>query len=113
MATLIFDIETVGERWDELDEVTQHTLLRWVERSSRTEEEQQAREQDVKEGLGFSPLTGHIVAIGVYDLERQQGAVYYQGEGDEVDEPLGEYVLKQRREQAMLVDFWDGAKSYD
>jgi len=113
MATLIFDIETVGERWEDLDEVTQKSLSRWVDKTARNTEEQTVLQEDLKDGLGFSPLTGSIVAIGLYDLERRQGAVYYAGAGTEVDERDGEYVLKQRSEQQMLQEFWEGARSYD
>lgn len=113
MSTLIFDIETIGEKWDALDTDTQKVLTRWVLRTAKTEGEKEAFEKDIKEGLGFSPLTGSIVAIGLYDLERKQGAVYYQGNGTERDEFFGEYVFKQRSEREMLEDFWEGAKSYD
>ncbi|HMO78542.1 MAG TPA: ribonuclease H-like domain-containing protein, partial [Candidatus Paceibacterota bacterium] len=54
-----------------------------------------------------------IVAIGVYDLERQSGAVYYSGLGTEADERVGEYVYKQRNEATMLAEFWEGARHYD
>ncbi len=113
MATLIFDIETVGESFDEMDETTQEVLSRWVVRTAKDETSKDAQLQDLKEGLGFSPLTGKIVAIGLYDLERKQGAVYYTGYGTEVDGMEGAYVLKQRSEKEMLEDFWEGAKSYD
>jgi len=113
MKTLIFDIETVGERWEGLDEVTQTTLLRWVEHSGRSIEEKVALKDDVKSGLGFSPLTGFIVAIGLYDLERRSGVVYFTGSGTEADEKVGEYVYKQRSEAEMLSEFWDGARHYD
>lgn len=113
MATLIFDIETVGEPWETLDETTQTSLTRWVERTAKTEQERIAALKDLREGLGFSPLTGFIVAIGVYDTERKQGAVYYTGDGTERDEHVGDFVLKQRSERQMLEDFFEGARSYD
>ncbi len=113
MATLIFDIETVGESFDEMDVTTQEVLSRWVVRTAKDEVSRESQLQDLKQGLGFSPLTGKIVAIGLYDLERKQGAVYYTGEGIEADTTNGEYVLKQRSEKEMLEDFWEGAKSYD
>ena len=113
MATLVFDIETVGERWDELDELTQQTLTRWIDRTARTEEERTARMQDVKEGLGFSPLTGSVVSVAVYDVEREQGAVYYSAGTEVVDERRAAFVYKVRSEAALLRDFWDGARSYD
>jgi uncharacterized protein YprB with RNaseH-like and TPR domain len=113
MATLVFDIETVGETWEDIDRVTQDVLLRWVRKTSASKIEEAALTTDLKENLGFSPLTGKIVAIGVYDIERKQGAVYYTGEGTEADVEVGGYILKQRSEKEMLQDFWEGAKSYD
>lgn len=113
MPTLIFDIETVGERWDDLDEITQQTLTRWVDRTARNEEERTARVQDIKDGLGFSPLTGYVVSIAVYDLERAQGAVYYSADSDLADEEAGGFVYKQRTEATMLRDFWEGGRLYD
>ena len=113
MATLIFDIETVGERWDELDGVTQSMLTRWSERTARSNEERVSALKDVQEGLGFSPLTGFIVAVGVYDLERKKGAVYYTGEGTERDEEVDGFIIKQRSERQLLEDFFEGARSYD
>ena len=112
MPTLIFDIETVGEQWDELDETTQESLTRWIERSARNEEERDARIADIKQGLGFSPLTGSVVSIAVYDRERSQGAVYYRGEGNEEEYTADGFIYKQRDEAAMLEDFWEGARSY-
>jgi 3'-5' exonuclease len=113
MATLVFDIETVGEDWNGLDMTTQGMLTRWVERTARNEEERAVGLRDIQEGLGFSPLTGSVVAIGLYDLERRQGVVYYHDdkEGDETE--YGEFLLKSRTEKEMLEDFWDGAQSYD
>ncbi len=114
MATLIFDIETVGEKWDDLDLTSQEVLTRWIDKTAKGEEDHAAQLEDLKDGLGFSPLTGFIVAIGLYDLERKRGVVFYddKGRGDEESEHEG-YVLKPRSEKQMLQDFWDGAKKYD
>lgn len=112
MATLVFDIETVGESWNSLDSTTKEILSRWVLRTAKSEAEREIEMKDLREGLGFSPLTGQIVAIGLYDLERKQGVVYYQSDhGEEIQD--GEYTLKPRTEKDMLEDFWEGAKSYD
>lgn len=113
MATLVFDIETIGEEWEALDATTQEVLSRWSKKAAKNAQEEAALLADLKEGLGFSPLTGTVVAIGVYDLERRVGAVYYTGAGNEKDVQEGEYILKQRSERQMLEDFWEGAKSYD
>lgn len=112
MATLVFDIETVGETWDQLDVITQEVLTRWINKTSKNHDEHEVLLADIKNGLGFSPLTGMVVAIGLYDVERAQGVVYYQGE-ECADEVCGEFILKSRTERDMLEDFWEGAKSYD
>ncbi len=82
MSTLIIDIETVGEAWDSFDTVTKDVLTRWLRKTTTDEEEYQAKLADMQSGLGFSPLTGFVVALGVYDLERKQGTVYYQNDGE-------------------------------
>lgn len=113
MATLIFDIETVGEVWNTFDITTKEVLMRWVKRTTKTENEREAGEKDIREGLGFSPLTGSIVAIGLYDLERCHGLVYYCGLGNDTEIEYGDFIFKVRSEKEMLEDFWEGAKSYD
>lgn len=113
MSTLIFDIETVGEKWEDFDNITKEVLTRWVNKTARNPDEKNALQEDIKAGLGFSPLTGFVVAIGLYDLERKQGVVYYIGNGDEKDEENGEYLYKQRSEEKMLMEFWEGAQHYD
>ncbi len=112
MRTLVLDIETVGENWDSLDETTKGVLSRWVDRTAKTDDEHEAEMKDLREGLGFSPLTGEIVAIGLYDLERMQGVVYYQSEESE-ESTEGGCTLKPRSEKEMLVALWEGAKEYD
>ncbi len=114
MATLIFDIETIGEDFDALDQTTQEILTRWIKRDAENGEGYKALLTDVKEGLGFSPLTGEIVAIGVLDGEKNKGAVYFQSPGDKkgaFDE--GAYKYEPLSEKAMLEKFWAITEKYD
>lgn len=111
MATLVFDIETVGKPWNSFDSVTQSEVTKWVQKTSSTQEEKELRINQIKNELGFSPLTGEVVALGVYDVERNLGSVYFQGnEKDFTDEM---FVYKARSEKQILEDFWDTALSYD
>lgn len=113
MSRLVFDIETIGEDWSALDETSQHMLTRWIEKESKDEEELAARLAEVKDGLGFSPLTGQIVAIGVYDCDRERGCVYYQAPGAKHKETEeGNIKFKPASERDMLEQFWLGAKNY-
>ncbi len=113
MATLVFDIKTVGESWSDLDEVTQGALTNWITKQSHTKVHYEKELEEVKNQLNFSPLTGEIVALGMYDLERSLGAVYYTGGKAEEPSIEGEFTYKARTERELLEDFWEGARSYD
>src|SRR3954471_17523983 len=104
---LVFDIETVGEEWESFDDATKEQLSRWLLRESRDEVEFNAGLEDIKNGLGFSPLTGFIVAIGVFDTEKEKGAVFYSG-SSEAAEDFEEEGIKYRAlsEKEMLESFW-------
>ncbi|MDE2173616.1 MAG: ribonuclease H-like domain-containing protein [Patescibacteria group bacterium] len=113
MSTLIFDIETVGENFDELDQTTQDQLTRWIRETSGSEDEYEHALESVKEGMGLSPLTGQIVAIGVLDASRGKGAVFYQSKDMEKESEENGIKFKPMSEKEMLEAFWDGAREYD
>jgi hypothetical protein len=114
MPTLIFDIETVGEDFDALDETTQESLTQWIRKSADDEEEYERELADLKAGLGFSPLTGEIVAIGVLDYAKSEGAVYFQApSADLKDTEEGGIKFRPMSEKEMLEQFWKLAKTYD
>jgi 3'-5' exonuclease len=114
MATLIFDIETVGEDFAALDETTKESLSRWIKRESGNDDEYQAALKDLEEGLGFSPLTGEIVAVGVLDAERGKAAVYYQpADATDTDFEEADTKYEALSEAEMLRKFWDIAGKYD
>ncbi len=110
---LIIDIETIGHDFDSFDEATQENLTRWIKAESESEEEYQVALQNLKEGLGFSPLTGEIVAIGVLDHHKQQGVVYFQAPDAGLSETTeGAITYKPMTEAGMLEAFWKGALQY-
>ena len=114
MASLIFDIETIGENFESLDETTQDILTAWIKKESSSEEDYKAALEGLKNGLGFSPLTGEIVAIGVLDNERNQGVIYYQDpSGKQKETSEKNFKFKPCSEKEMLESFWAGAKNYD
>lgn len=114
MARLIFDIETIGENFDAMDETTQHMLTRWTKQESKSEEEYRAKLTDIKNGLGFSPLTGEIVAIGMVSSDADVGAVYFQAPGmPSVDFEENGIKYKVMNEKEMLEAFWKIVQRYD
>jgi len=60
----------------------------------------------------FLVTNATITAIGVYDVERKQTAVYYNTEILEETEGVVR-LHKPRTEKEMLEDFWIGATDYD
>ena len=111
---LIFDIETVGADFDSFDKTTQEALTRWIKKESESEEEYQESLKELKEGLGFSPLTGEIVVIGTLDYATNQGGIYFQAPGQNIEELTEEGIkFKQMTEKEMLEHFWQIAYRYD
>ena len=103
---LVFDIETVGADFESLDEQAQEYLTK----TAKTDEELAA----AKEGMGFSPLTGQVVAIGALNPDSRKGAVFYQAPGYEPsdsDEDEIRYV-RVRDEKTLLERFWETAAHY-
>tara|TARA_Y100000310_G_scaffold345807_1_gene470258 strand:+ start:1783 stop:2466 length:684 start_codon:yes stop_codon:yes gene_type:complete len=105
MSKLVFDIETIGEDFGKIDKITQKILLK----KAKTKEEKDG----VKNKLVFSPFTGEIVAIGVLDVDKEKGAVYFQAPDKKIKEQEENGVkLKAMSEPEMLKNFWHGAENY-
>lgn len=114
MAALIFDIETVSEDFNALDETTKDVLTKWIKRESSTEAEYEKLLEDLKQGLGFSPLTGEVVVIGMMNPETEKGEIYLQAPGETINEFEEDgFTFKPMSEKEMLRNFWEVAKSYD
>jgi len=113
MSKLIFDIETIGEDFDSLDKMTQEVLTYWIKKDANSEEEYEVSLIDLKSRLGFSPLTGEIVAIGILDYEKDKGVVYFQAPDKKVDVfEENNIKFKPMTEKEMLENFWSGIKEY-
>ena len=110
--TLVFDIETVGEPFEELDAATQEAFLKPLHHVP-TEEEVQRRRELLKSGMGISPLTGFVVAIGMEDVEAGRQAVYFTDPnrlGEEWEEDSVQFRVLSERD--MLAAFWKVADHY-
>ena len=112
MQKLVFDIETIGEDFNKLHKTTQSVLTRCIKKESKNEKEYECALEDLKDGLGFSPLTGEIVAIGLLDSDEDRGAIYYQDPDNTNNNELEEEGIKYKAytEKEMLEKFWEIAK---
>jgi len=113
MPKLVFDIETIGRDWEALDELTKKDLTRWVKRELETDESFSFKTDNIKEEMGLSPLTGEIVSIAFYDVEREAGAVYFQApEGGAIAFEENGIKYQSMTEVEMLDAFWKIAQKY-
>lgn len=103
MSRIIFDIETAGKDFGSLDPAVQDYLLRWAD----TEEEK----AEVRDSLSFYPVTAEIIAIGLYDPDKNRGSVLFQNNADPLL-PFEEDSVRYETgtEQEILEKFWHEVK---
>jgi len=111
---LVFDIEMIGEDFDSFDELTKKDLTKHLPDPKKYPEQYEEAMKELKDKLVFSPLTGQIVAIGVYDPAEDKGAVYYDA-GNTKPEDIEEDGIKYTAmtEAEMLTKFWTLAEITD
>ena len=105
MATVVFDIETVGEDFEALDEMSKDYFLKFAQ----TDEEIAA----AKDSLSFFPVTAQIVTIGMIEVETNKSFVYFQNGGTSPEKFVeGETTFISGNEKQILTLFWDQFKTY-
>ncbi len=110
---IVLDIETIGKDFESFDEMSREYLLKFAE----TEEEI----KEAKESLGFSPLTGEIVAIGMLNPDTEKGAIFFQAPANpgsshtDPPEPFEKNGIQfiADTENGILKRFWEAVKNYD
>ncbi len=113
MGKIVLDIETKGEDWEKMDKITQQNLLRWTEREYFSPEEKEHYQENIKKELALSPLTGEIVALGVLDIEKDKGVVYYQNKESAEEKEEQGIKYKPASEKEILKNFWRLAALYE
>ena len=104
--TMVFDIETVGKKFEELDEVEQDYLLNNLEKATEDKEE-------AKKKTGLYSIFGKVCAIGAFNPGTQKGMVLLLGE-EELSPEKENYTYKVfKTEKELLTDFWVIAKEYE
>lgn len=112
--TLVFDIETAGIDFDDLDEWNQDYFLNTLEKytlekaKTKTEGKKEASQR-----TGLYPLYGQVVSIGMYNPENDKGMVLTQGleEVKIKDDKFSCQVFEN--EKLLLENFWKLYIKYD
>ena len=107
MASVVFDIETVGVEWESLDDA-QRTYL---QKNVRTEEERLR----LPELLSLWPLTGRIVVLAMVNPETRRGRVWYEKNDGRLEETSadGLFTFVGDTEPAFLAEFWSAIVRFD
>jgi hypothetical protein len=107
VASVVFDIETVGVDWHSLDDA-QRTYL---EKNAKTDEER----RKLPELLSLWPFTGRIVVLAMVNPESGRGRVWYEktdGRSEEVTSD-GLFQLIGDAEPVFLAEFWKAIARFD
>ena len=98
---IVFDIETIGNRFEDYDHDTQKYFLKFVKNESEYEQAVLA--------LNFSGFTGEIVCIALYDVRNKMKRVFYRADKEEIFESenkdLQYFALTNEAE--ILQKFWE------
>ncbi|MEW5805672.1 MAG: ribonuclease H-like domain-containing protein [Patescibacteria group bacterium] len=110
MNKLVFDIETAGEKFEDLDETSKELLDQRFKKRAQTEEELEL----FRTQLSFYPETSKIVAIGMLNPDTEKGTALYLAEkaGEAIQEKGIEYQ-PITSEKELLEKFWQIALSYE
>jgi DNA polymerase elongation subunit (family B) len=106
--TLVFDIETVGKKFEELDHKEQDYLLHNLNKDDD--------EEIAKSKTALWSLFGFVCAIGCYNPHTNKGMVLALTPGEALDlKPESEdYIYKSfATEKELLEEFWKIAESYE
>ena len=107
MATVVFDIETVGGSWDALDDGQRTYLQKYV----RNEEER----AKLPEMMSLWPLTGKIVVLAMLNPDTGRGRVWYEKNDGRLEETSadGLFTFVGDTEPAFLAEFWSAIVRFD
>ena len=106
MNKIVFDIETSGVDWEDLDGEQQKYLLKFTKDEDEVEQ--------VKQRLALSALTAEIVCIGMLNPDTGKGAVYYR-DNDEIEEKefFEENIFYIAGSEAEILEkFWASMRHY-
>ncbi len=113
MRRIVFDIETCSYPFESLTESQQEYLLRSAEKEKTEEDKVEKREEAIRY-TSLYPFTAIVVAIGIFDVEKEKSFVYYNEEGgEEWSSEEKKIQYKGLSETEMIKSFWRIAEVAD
>lgn len=106
MKTVVFDIETVGLPWLDLDPMLRESLTRGATDG--------AEYRKRKDWRSLSPYAAKVIVVAMLNPETQRGKVWYEAAGrEESSSPDGLFQRVGTSEREMLSEFWADLARYD
>jgi 3'-5' exonuclease len=106
VATVVLDIETAGQSWDDLDDA-QRTYL---SRNARSDEER----QKLPEMMSLWPFTGKIITVAMLNPDSGRGRVWYEKTDGRLEETSSDGLFQfiGDTEPAFLAEFWRAMRRF-
>ena len=104
--TMVFDIETVGKKFKDLDEVEQDYLLNNLEKAESDKE-------IAKKKTGLYSIFGMVCAIGAFNPDSKKGIVLLIGDKNLIPEKENYTYKIFDNEKDLLIGFWEIAREYE
>ena len=106
VASVVFDIETVGVEWESLDDA-QRTYL---QRYARSDEER----EKLSESLSLWAFTGRVVVLAMLNPESGRGRVWYEKSDGRREEQSsdGLFTFVGDDEKVFLAEFWSAISRF-
>ena len=114
MATLVFDIETSALPLDSFEDSSQEYLMRPAARLA-TEEEQEAKREELVRMMNLWPFTARVVCVAMINAETLRGQVIFIADDFESNSRsvAGVEFVPVMDEEELIAQFWAVAKHYD
>lgn len=104
--TMVFDIETVGKKFEDLDEAEQDYLLNNLQKAEEDKEK-------AKTTTGLYSIFGMVCAIGYFEPAIKKGTVLLISDKELIPEKEN-YVYKVfKNEKELLEEFWKMSVNFD
>ncbi len=104
--TLVFDIETIGRDFKDLDKSEQDYLINNLEKNMENKKEAQKR-------TGLHPIFGQVCAIGGYDTAVKKGFALVLGKKELSPENSDFKYFVFKEEKDLLIKFWQIVSKYE
>ena len=113
MRRIVVDIETCAYPLKSLSESQREYILRYAEKEKNKDLRAEKIEESIRY-LSLYPFTAKVIALGIFDVEKEKAYVYYENNKSEEWESAGKSIhYKGAEEKEILNAFWRLAEAAD